>query len=98
PVARSGKRDTRTRHHCSVERDKDAERHRGGDKSGATRSGNFGESGNGGALAGGNLRGWKNVLNSRIGCHEQNPYDKQAADESNGQAAFGMAYFSGDHG
>jgi len=44
------------------------------------------------------LRGGQNVLDGGVGGHEQNADDEKAADERDGQAALGAAYFAGDHG
>ena len=49
-------------------------------------------------LAGGNLRGGQDVLDGRIGGHEEHADDKQSADERDGQAALGAAHFAGHHG
>jgi len=98
PVARCGKGDARAGHDGSVERDEDAESHGRRNESCSGRAGNYGERSDGGALAGGDLRGRQNVLDGRIGGHEQKADDEQAADEGDGQAALRVADFAGDHG
>ena len=97
-VACCGKGDARTRHHGSVERDEDAEGHGRGDKAGSARAGDNGERGDGGAFARGDLRGGQDVLDGGIGGHEEKADDEESADEGDGEAAFGMAHFTGDHG
>jgi hypothetical protein len=46
-----------------------------------------GQCGHGRALAGGNLRGGQDVLDGRVGGHEQEADNEQAADERDGQRA-----------
>ena len=97
-VAGGGEGDARAGHDGSVERDEDAEGHGGGDEACAARAGDDGECGDGGAFAGGDLRGGQDVLNSGIGGHEEDADDEESADEGDGEAALGTAHFAGDHG
>ena len=50
-------------------------------------SGNDGERGDGGAFAGGDLRGGQDVLDGGVGGHEEEADDEEAADEGDGQAS-----------
>ena len=97
-VARGGEGDARTGHDGSVEGDKDAESHRGGDEACPARASDDGERGDGGAFAAGNLRGGKDVLDGGVGGHEEDADDEESADEGDGERALGVAHFAGDHG
>ena len=97
-VTRGGEGNARTGHDGSVEGDEDAEGHGGGDESCAARAGDDGKRCDGGTFAGGDLRGGQDVLNGRVGGHEENADDEESADERDGQAALGAADFAGDHG
>ena len=98
PVAGGGEGDARAGHDGSVEGDEDAEGHGRGDESCAARAGDDGERGDGGTFAGGDLRGGQDVLNGRVGGHEQYAHDEESADERDGQRALGASHFAGDHG
>ena len=97
-VASCGEGNARAGHDGAVERDEDAERHGGGDESRAARAGHDRKCGDRGAFAGRDLRGGQNVLNGRVGGHEERADDEEAADESDGQAALRTANFAGHHG
>ena len=84
-VAGGGEGDARAGHDGSVEGDEDAEGHGGGDESCAARAGDDGERCDGGALAGGDLRSGKDVLNGGIGGHEEKADNEESADECDGE-------------